>query len=475
MKIQNLALTSMLLALTATACSKPSEASKISAKPESSQDDSAQQSLLEESPKQTDVMVQLFNYPFKNITSEMKTLADIGYAQIHVSPPNLTIDSDQWWGRYQPVDYRVIAGPLGSEKDFREMIKTAHANGIKIIVDIVFNHTNNPVSPLPKEAVDLLAKAGPLFTDADYHENSCISNYNDVWQVRNLRMCGGGADQGLPDLSQDSAHVLKVQQDFLKRLNSMGVDGFRLDAIKHMEPAYFSKLLTPDITKGKFIFGEIIADQASFDRDLAPYLSATDMSLYDFPLRDTLQKSLGFGGSLKTLADTTLVDSERALPWNRAVTFVMNHDIPNNAGFRSWIPNETDEELSYAYLLGRAEGVPYVYSDLGTKGGAGLIDDRWDHAHRKFSTAQGVKFHNHVFGEGQNVLYADDCLLVVQRGTKGVFGINKCDEERNFNLHYIWPNGEKVVELITKAELGAYQDLELPGRSARFVVATKTK
>lgn len=384
--------------------------------------------------QKTDVIVQLFNWPFQKITSEMKILSDIGYAQIHVSPPNVTVDTDIWYGRYQPVDYRQISGPLGNEAEFKAMIAEAHKYGIKIIVDLVLNHTANPTFPLPKEAKDLIAEKGPLFTEADYNPPNCINDYNDALQVRNRRLCGPPGDQGLPDLNQNSPNVLKVQKEFIQRLNAYGVDAYRFDAVKHMEPDYFARLLTPDILGDRFIFGEIIADKNSYDRDLGPYLGYERMSFYDFPLRDTVQKAFELNGSLASLVDADLVSSRRALPYNRAVTFVMNHDIPNNAGFRYMILNESDEMLAYAFLLGRSEGIPYVYSDLGTKGGAGLIDDRWDHAHRNPLIGRMVKFHNFVHGESSKVIYVDACMIAIQRGGKGVVGINKCQDTRSFNL-----------------------------------------
>jgi len=417
-----------------------------------------------------DVIVQLFNFPFRSITAEVPTLAKIGYGAIHVSPPNLTIHTDQWWGRYQPVDYRVIAGPLGNEAEFRDMITVAHANGIKIFVDIVFNHTANPTSQFPKEAGEIVAAKGPLFTPADYHPAACIKDYSNIDEVRNLRMCGGGTDAGLPDLDQNSPHVLEVQQDFLKRLNAMGVDGYRLDAVKHMEPDYFKKLLTPEIRNGKYVYGEIIADQSAYDRDLAPYLAADPMSFYDFPLRATVQKAFALGGSLATLVAPNLVSSKAAMPADKSITFVMNHDLPNNDAFKSMILDPVDEQLGYAFLLGRSQGVPYVFSDLGIKGGAGLKSDRWLNAHRGSDIAKMIAFHNTVRGQGESVVAADSCLLVLQRGTKGLVAINKCGETKKVSIDGKFAAGIQLTN-ISNGEKVSGSELHIPSRSYLMLTA----
>ncbi len=416
-----------------------------------------------------DVIVQLFNWPFAKIKAEVPLLAEAGYGQILVSPPNLSIQSDQWWGRYQPVDYRLIAGPLGNETEFKAMIQEAHRHGIKIIVDVVLNHTANESSTLPPEAQQLNQKFGPLFAAEDYHPAFCITNYSDAYQVRNGRLCGGAGDKGLPDLDQGSARVLKVQRDFLKSLNEMGVDGYRLDAVKHMEPGYFRQLLTADIAQGKFIFGEIIADQQSYDRDLSPYLNETAMAYYDFPLRATLQQAFGFGGSLGSLLDPQIVSAKKALPSERSVSFVINHDIPNNDGFRSMILDPVDEQLAYAFLMGRAEAVPFVFSDLGKAGGAGIRDDRWAYAHRAAALKAMIGFHNALRGQGMKVLHRDDCRIVFQRGDKGLVGINKCGEAFTFAVAGFGRKDQVALDVLSQNRstlTGGSLDLRIPARSA---------
>src|SRR4051812_27499196 len=73
-------------------------------------------------PAGRNVIVQLFNWKFTEITAALPKLHAIGYSHIHVSPPQKSNERVwQWWGRYQPIDFSVIAGPLGSEAEFRKM------------------------------------------------------------------------------------------------------------------------------------------------------------------------------------------------------------------------------------------------------------------------------------------------------------------------------------------------------------------
>ena len=67
------------------------------------------------SPRAREVIVQLFNWPFTKITDALPELKRLGYSHVHVSPPQQSNERVlTWWGRYQPVDFSFIKGPLGS-------------------------------------------------------------------------------------------------------------------------------------------------------------------------------------------------------------------------------------------------------------------------------------------------------------------------------------------------------------------------
>jgi alpha-amylase len=153
----------------------------------------------------------------------------------------------------------------------------------------------------------------------------------------------------------------------------------------------------------------------------------------------------------------------------------MAHDIPNNEIFRSMILDPTDELLAYGYLLGRVEGIPYIYSDLGKAGGAGLRDDRWAFAHRSPVLAKMIRFRKHVQGTPQTKLFASDCVIVFGRGTQGIVAINKCGEAQDVRLEASSINFQSFRDLITETSFveastsqGSQWTLRIPGRSVRL-------
>ena len=127
-------------------------------------------------PKGREVIVQLFNWPFTKITETLPELKRLGYSHVHVSPPQ---ESNErvltWWGRYQPVDFSFIKGPLGTEEQFQEMNAVADALDIKIIADVVLNHTID-LNDVPKTSVtfdpttgEMISYKFPLFRPSDFH------------------------------------------------------------------------------------------------------------------------------------------------------------------------------------------------------------------------------------------------------------------------------------------------------------------
>lgn len=119
----------------------------------------------------------------------------------------------------------------------------------------------------------------------------------------------------------------------------------------------------------------------------------------------------------------------QSLPWRRAVTVAVTHDIPNNDGFRGQLLEKQDEFLAKAYIMGRDGGVPMVYSDHNESAGKYPADrDRWAGAWERDDIAAMIAFHNGVHGLPQRPLYEADGFLVLARGDRGILAINKTGE-----------------------------------------------
>lgn len=435
------------------------------------------------------VILHAFNWRYTELTNHADEIARRGYHAVLVSPP-LRSEGAPWYQRYQPQDYRVIDNPLGDREDLRVAIAALRERGVSVHADVVLNHMANEASQranldypgarvLGQYQINAGLRArqhlfgdlgGNLFDATDFHPARCITDYNDPLQVRSGRLCGGPGDAGLPDLAA-TPRVIEAQRAYLRALRELGIDGFRVDAAKHMDEAHIRAVFTPELRAGALVYGEIITGGGEGNGEyrlyLQPSLAQTDHAAYDFPLFHAIRGAFAFGARLDALSDPEA--RGQALPGARAVTFTVTHDIPNNGIFRGLILDPVDETLAYAYVMGRAGGSPLVYSDHNESG-----DRRWVDAWRRTDLTAMIGFRHAMRFEDMQVLSAGPCHLLFRRGQRGIVGINKCAEPVLATFDTAG-SGLRALhsyrELLAGGSLGIdfdRQAIPLPARSARI-------
>jgi len=442
-------------------------------------------------PAKADVILHAFNWRYADVTARAAAIQSAGYKMVMVAPAYRS-EGTAWWARYQPQDYRVIQHPLGNTSSFKTMIAALNQRGIRVYADVLLNHMANEAGQradlnYPGQRLLNLYSASSSFygtqrlfgnlannflSVSDFGPARCIGDYNNRFEVQTFRLCGGGADVGLPDLTAN-AYVIGQQQEYLRALKGLGVKGFRIDAAKHMPNFHMNQVLTPDIKSGMHVFGEVITSggvgSGEYDNFLAPYLRDTDHSAYDFPLFNSIRSAFSMGGSMNSLVDPGAYGQALAGP--RAVTFTVTHDIPNNSGFRYLIMDGTDETLAYAYVLGRNGGTPMVYSDNNESND----NSRWVNAYQRADITRMIGFHNAVQGSDMQVLSNGACHLIFRRGNQGIVGINKCGSPVNATVNtngsVLWWNVNYTDALgsgsIVNIQNGSYT-FNLPARAARM-------
>lgn len=168
-------------------------------------------------------ILHLFQWRINDIIPELKTIKDQGFDVIQISPIQGTKDSGmEWWKLYQPINLKIGNEQIGSKKDLINLIQEARKYNIRIIVDIVLRHVaGDETYPLkPHRNVDpelLQYLAEPI---------DAVNIDNDRWQC--TRRC-----TGMPMLNYDDPNLMKLYKRFLDELVFIGVDGFRLDQLKH--------------------------------------------------------------------------------------------------------------------------------------------------------------------------------------------------------------------------------------------------
>ena len=435
-----------------------------------------------------DVILHAFNWKYTEVAAEAGAIAANGFGAVLMPPPLYTKDDGHhWWQRYQPKDYRVLRSFLGNKGDLEKVIRSLHEHGLRVYADIVFNHMANEKSLRdPKEGFSFPGDAElaryrneqqvfqrdrlygdlnhNLFGPHDFNREQDIRCWEDLYEATECWL------SGLPDLDLND-RVIEHQVKCLSALNDMGFDGYRIDAIKHMPEEHLSRVFETRDMAGKFLFGEsLTSNDAEEDLFIWPLLEKIDVSFYDFPLHETLRRVFSPGGSLRELVNPAAFG--QALPWNRAVTFSVTHDIPYNDCFRGQLLHSQDEFLANAYILGRDGGVPLIFSDHNENADIFHCDrDRWCAAWKRYDIVRMNGFHNMVHGTPQRSLFEADGFLVFARGDRGIVAINKTEQWQHPRIStYGLRNGRYHCQ-IHRHDMhvsGEFLDFAIPPRQAQM-------
>lgn len=203
---------------------------------------------------------------WKGLTEKLDYLQDLGVDALWISCPYLNQrnfqGSDGFHG-YWPEDFRQAEPSFGNKADLKELIDQAHQRGLKVLLDVVTNHTAYD-HPWTQSRPDWFHQEG------------------EMWGILPSQVERGQLS-GLPDLAQErpdvAAYLTDVHRDWL----ALGFDGFRLDAIRHV-PESFTRDFQQAMKSQKpdfFSLGEVFWQSPNY---VSGYQNRTVDSVFDFPL-----------------------------------------------------------------------------------------------------------------------------------------------------------------------------------------------
>ncbi|MBO3101223.1 alpha-amylase [Cellulomonas fengjieae] len=403
-----------------------------------------------------DVGVQLFQWTWDAVAAECtEALGPAGYAWVLTSPPQEHIVGEQWWTAYQPVSHRVESR-LGTREQYAAMVETCHEAGVDVWADAVVNHMTGQDAPGTGWAGSPYAhyEYPGLYSEADFHHcgltpNDDIALYQDAHQVQTCELVN------LADLATGTAHVRATVVAYLEDLLSLGVDGFRIDAAKHMAPQDVAAIVA-ELPEGTGIAQEVIRGSGE---PVTPEQYVGNGKVYEFAYGRELQGVLA-GAPGRALE---LGTSSQVLPTDDAVVFVDNHDTERNGSTLSYADAE-QYALANVLMLAGTYGTPAVYSgyafsdrDAGPPQDADgrvldascreagprvdLADGDWVCQHRWTPIAGMVGWRN-VVGDAPMVdAWSDGDAVAVGRGERGLVVVNLGDEPLDTTLSTSLPDG----------------------------------
>lgn len=379
---------------------------------------------------QDGVTLHCWNWSFKNIEANMSKIAALGYTAIQTSPiqqakqATAGYPGNDWWVYYQPASFQIDnsgKSALGNKAEFKSMCATAHDYGIKVIVDVVANHMGDNGSNRKSSAIiDDIEKDASCWHDISRN----IGNYYDRYHITQFCL------DGLPDLNTGSDKIQNYVLNFLKECIDAGADGFRFDAVKHIETPddpWCASDFWPTVVNGAknyarssrgislYCYGELLyhPDEGSSLPDSAytKYMSVTDNSYSNYIRNEVIGN--GNAGAYSH-------NYHKNASASQLVLWAESHDNYAGDGSR----NISTQNINKAWALVAARGDAmslYLARPENTypqKLGVASVTG-WSYK----EVGAVNKFHNDFIGQSEYVSNQNG-IAYVERGNSGVVLVN---------------------------------------------------
>ncbi|KAJ8701160.1 hypothetical protein PTI98_004117 [Pleurotus ostreatus] len=403
------------------------------------------------------VIIQLFQWNWKSVADECEHfIGPAGYGYVQVSPPNEHITGTEWWKDYQPVSYK-IESRRGNREQFRQMVTKCHAAGVKVITDTLFNHMSSLSSGKGTggSTFDKYNYPG-LYSYQDFH-HKCGSSDEVIHDFRSRKEVQTCELLGLADLATGNENVQRRLRAYATDLRSLGVDGFRLDAAKHI-PANDLKSILSSVpgfgTPSFYVTQEVVGGTKDDDSEVkaTEYVQNGDVQVFEYSkkIREAFMK-----GSFMILKDL----GRDWVPSAHANVFVVNHDkerdgeaLNANAPSNIYILAHI---FSLAYPYGRVSVLSSYEGGLGDKdvggpnqgnakcsGSARNGNGGWMCQHRWVAIGGMTRFRNAVQDAPlENLQSPRDDRIAFSRGKSGFVAINNSDSPWSATLNTGLPKG----------------------------------
>jgi maltose alpha-D-glucosyltransferase / alpha-amylase len=298
---------------------------------------------------------------FRGLTSKLDYIRDLGVNTVWLLPfyPSPMLDDG-----YDVADYRNVYPPYGTRNDFRRFVREAHERGLRVITELVVNHTSDQHSwfqaarRAPKGSVkrdyyvwsdDPNKYAGTriIFTDTE--------SSNWAWDPVAQQHYWHRFFSHQPDLNFDNPHVVRAVLRTMHFWLDMGVDGFRLDAIPYLveregtnnenlpETHAIIREIRADLDRN-YPGRLLLAEANQWPEDVRQYFGDGDecQMAYHFPMMPRLYMSIAMEDRyplVEILAQTPPIPAN--CQW---AIFLRNHD-------ELTLEMVTDRERDYMYRI----------------------------------------------------------------------------------------------------------------------------
>lgn len=350
---------------------------------------------------QDGVILHCFDWTLADIQEEIPNIAKAGFTAVQTSPVHERAGKGSvWYDVYRPYDFKIGNG-LGTEADLKALCAKAHEYGVKVIVDVVANHT------------DYGNVADRLKDEGLYHQPFDVGNWHDRHQVTFGKI-------GMWDLDTNNPTVQAIIKQYIQDLKACGVDGIRWDAIKHIGlPSEGDSFMQNVVDQEMYNYGEILDGTGGDDKTLFPeyqtYMSITDNG-YGNGFADSFA-----GGSINGSVGNF---NQRNAKTEKLVYWGESHDTYANDGGQSKNKSQNVIDRAYAVVAGNNGATALYFSRPFQKDkGAIKFGDKGSVHFKDAEVAQVNYMHNACAGEPNYYVKGDGvCAQVRKSGAIIVLG-----------------------------------------------------
>jgi alpha-amylase len=296
---------------------------------------------------------------FNGITEKLDYLEELGVNAIWLMP----IHPSPSYHGYDVLNFYAVNHEYGTLDDFKHLLDEAHKRDMRIIIDLVLNHTSSQ---------------HPFFVDANNNPDSPYRDWyiweadypnwgGNLWHEGNQGVYYGLFWGGMPDLNYRNPAVTEQMEKVVRYwLDEVGVDGFRLDAIKHLiesgeitenteaTHAWLTDFYTNYKSENEttYMVGEVYGAGGFI---ASTYTRQLD-HVFNFELASGFVNSAN-GGS-NTGINSAFYFTLKDMPDGAYATFLTNHD-QNRA--MSVFYNKLGKAKVAASMLLTSPGTPFIY------------------------------------------------------------------------------------------------------------------
>lgn len=431
----------------------------------------------------------------QGIANHLTYISDLGATAIWLNPTQENDMKEGSYHGYAITDYYQIDRRFGTNQEFKELVKQAHSQGLKVVMDMIFNHCGNENYLFADKPSKEWFNFGSNYVQTSFKTANVMDIHASNYE-RRIATDGWFASV-MPDFNQRNRHVARyLIQNSIWWIEYAGINGIRQDTHPYADFDFMSQWCKE--VNEEYPYFNVVGEtwlnsnvQIAYwqkDSKIAAPKNSYLPTVMDFPLQGLMNQAFDeetgeWGGGLYRLYDYLSQDLVYANPMG-LLTFLDNHDTSRFAADEDKANNLTRYKQALAFML-TTRGIPQIYYGTeilmsGNKGnGDGALRRDFPGGWKgdeinAFSEKGRTALQNEAFNYTRKLLQWRKGNLAVTKGNMKHFSIRQgvyvYQREYNGQSVVVFMNGTHSSQ---ELELTPYREV-LPSDSSTDLLSERT-